>query len=172
MRMHRTPDLIPQWTSMGYGARTTISNPPPEVSQTTIDAIIEGRAQRITQKAWDASIFTSPSSPYVVSIVEDTATVQDQARVGSTTTTADVSLTTTYTGTLSVSTGADGLWTTLAADFPMDVDIDGEQVTISTITGSSSPQTFTISARSVNGVIVEHLAGASIKPWRTATVGL
>ena len=54
----------------------------------------------------------------------------------------------------------------------MDLDIDGEQVTISTITGSSSPQTFTISARSVNNVIVAHLAGASIKPWRTARVGL
>ena len=54
------------------------------------------------------------------------------------------------------------LWTTDAAQFPLDVEIGGEVVTVSAIAGAASPQTFTLSARSVNGITKSHLAGAPV----------
>jgi hypothetical protein len=73
-------------------------------------------------------------------------------------------LTSTATGAVLTITTAAGnpIWTTNAADFPMDVRIAGEVITISGITGSSSPQTGTITARSVNGVVKAQSAGAAI----------
>jgi hypothetical protein len=41
-------------------------------------------------------------------------------------------------GTLTeVTTGADGLWTTAVGDFPLDINIEGERITLSAISGSS-----------------------------------
>lgn len=46
------------------------------------------------------------------------------------------------------------LWTTDAAEFPLDVMIGGERIRISAIAGAASPQTFTVAAsgRGINGV--------------------
>ncbi len=49
------------------------------------------------------------------------------------------------------STPGDGIWTTDPADFPLDIMIDAERVTVSSITGASSPQVGTIAARAVDG---------------------
>lgn len=62
------------------------------------------------------------------------------------------------------------LWTTSGADFPFDIRIDGEQITISGISGASSPQTFTASARSVNGVVATHSVGAAVSLWQPLTL--
>jgi len=57
------------------------------------------------------------------------------------------------TTSLSVQTSAGTqLWTTTAGDFPFDIIVGGERMTVTNITGSSSPQTFTVT-RSVNGVV-------------------
>lgn len=55
------------------------------------------------------------------------------------------------------------LWTTSAGDFPLDVEIGGERMTVGTVTGTSSPQTFSSVTRSVNGVVKSHLAGESVQ---------
>jgi hypothetical protein len=62
------------------------------------------------------------------------------------------------------------LWTTAGADFPFDINIGGEQITISGISGSSSPQTFTASARSVNGVVASHTVGSAVSLWQPLTL--
>lgn len=56
----------------------------------------------------------------------------------------------------------DVLWTTRAADFPFDVMMGGEQITVTAVTGASSPQAFTVT-RSVNGVVKAHGAGEDIR---------
>jgi hypothetical protein len=53
------------------------------------------------------------------------------------------------------------LWTTAAADFPFDIAIDGERITVTNITGASSPQTFTVQ-RAINGVTKAHPAGTPV----------
>jgi hypothetical protein len=54
------------------------------------------------------------------------------------------------------------LWTTAAGDFPFDVDVGGEQITVTSIAGTTSPQAFTV-VRSVNGVVKAQTAGADVR---------
>ena len=57
---------------------------------------------------------------------------------------------------------ASPLWTTSAGDFPFDILVSGERITVTNITGSSSPQAFTIT-RSVNGVTKAQSAGTDVR---------
>jgi len=63
------------------------------------------------------------------------------------------------------------LWTTSAADFPFDVMIAGERVTVTDITGASSPQAATVT-RSVNGVVKSQAAGAAVTVYPAAVIAL
>jgi hypothetical protein len=53
------------------------------------------------------------------------------------------------------------LWTTSGGDFPFDLILGGERITVTNITGASSPQTFTIT-RAVNGVVKAQTAGTAV----------
>ncbi|MEU8199298.1 carbohydrate binding domain-containing protein [Microbispora amethystogenes] len=63
------------------------------------------------------------------------------------------------------------LWTTDMAEFPIDVMVGGERMTITRITGSSSPQTFTV-RRSVNGIAKSQATGAAVELFRPAVYAL
>lgn len=63
--------------------------------------------------------------------------------------------------TLNVATTLGPIWTTTPAEFPFDVVCGGERMTVTTITGTTSPQTFTV-IRSVNGVVKGHAAGSAV----------
>ncbi|MDT0568857.1 hypothetical protein RM704_15500 [Streptomyces sp. DSM 3412] len=65
-------------------------------------------------------------------------------------------------GTLSVNVTAGPRWTTDTNEMPILIDVDGEQMLVTAISGTSNPQTFTIGARSYNGVTKAHLAGAPV----------
>jgi hypothetical protein len=75
--------------------------------------------------------------------------------------------------TLSVATTTAGspLWTTTAGDFPFDILIAGEQLTVTNITGASSPQSFTVT-RSVNGVVKAQMAGADMRLFHAPVAAL
>jgi hypothetical protein len=74
--------------------------------------------------------------------------------------------------TLSVKTQTGGvLWTNDAASFPFDIALGGEKVTVTNITGTSSPQSFTVT-RAANGVAKSHLANAPIRLWKTPRFAL
>lgn len=45
---------------------------------------------------------------------------------------------------LSVATTSGPLWTTTAQDFPLDIEVGGIVVTVTAVSGSTSPQTFTV----------------------------
>jgi hypothetical protein len=71
------------------------------------------------------------------------------------------------TTSLSVATATgNALWTTDANAFPFDINVAGERMTVSTITGASSPQTFTVT-RSVNGVTKAQASGADVRLFTT-----
>lgn len=97
-----------------------------------------------------------PADPYFVGKLDDGA-----IRLDSGSSTGAATMTTTATS-MSVSTSdANDLWITTATfpgDFPFDIIRTGERMTVTAITGASSPQTFTVT-RSVNGVVKTHAAG-------------
>src|SRR5215469_1429592 len=70
-----------------------------------------------------------------------------------------------------VTTTLGPVWTQAGANFPFDIVIDREQMTVSAITGAASPQTFTVT-RSVNGVVAAHLINAPVSLYRKPIAAL
>lgn len=100
-----------------------------------------------------------PGDPWNVGITDGA-----QVRLDSDSSTLTSSLTTTATSvSVTIASGAPR-WidsATYSTEFPFDVVIGGEQMTVTAITGTSSPQTATVT-RSVNGVVKAHSAGESV----------
>jgi hypothetical protein len=80
------------------------------------------------------------------------------------------SLTSTATSFTVTKTGT-SLWTTVAGEFPLSIYVGGERMTVTNITSTTSPQTFTVT-RSVNGVVKSHAAGTPVRLWKTPRYGL
>jgi hypothetical protein len=131
----------------------------------TIRQIIAGTSETeggyLYQISWNAL----PESPYETGIVGD-ATYGHEDTDGSTVHTAINATTTTML--VDTTNAASPLWTTAAGDFPFDITVTpragltGEQMTVTNISGSSSPQTFTV-VRSVNGVVIAHGSGEDVR---------
>ncbi|HZO69386.1 MAG TPA: hypothetical protein VFB74_30710 [Kribbellaceae bacterium] len=64
------------------------------------------------------------------------------------------------------------LWTTAGGDLPVSIMVGGEEMSVGTITGASSPQTFSNVTRSVNGVVKSHSTGAVVHLKRPGVVAL
>lgn len=160
-RLHASPELIPSWLATPFGARVNVANPPSPMNQDTIDAVIEGHAERWDEVSWDVALATSPASAYTVFVVED----DELGRLdsGSSILAASYSSGTT---SLSVATSnALDLWTT--TETPLDVTISGITVNVSAISGASSPQAFT-----VTGVTKDLSAGAVVELADAGVLGI
>ncbi|MGE5827714.1 MAG: hypothetical protein ACM30G_05030 [Micromonosporaceae bacterium] len=158
------PTLIDPWTALPFGARMTAANPPDGVAPDTIDAFIEGYAERFDPYSWRAAVTTTPATINEVYQVEGSGN-RGRVDAGASTLAADVSDVAT---SLSVaSTGA--IWVQGAVSF--DIFVAGERMTVTNISGASSPQTFTVT-RSVNGVVKTQNTGAAVRLWRPGAVAL
>ena len=111
-----------------------------------------------------------PASPYTVGEVEDDVLGRADTS-GSELAAGFVS----GTGTsMSVAITAGPLWITTAAHaamFPFDIRCGGARLTVTGISGASSPQTFTITQTPVNGIVKTLAAGTPVSlftPWRAA----
>ena len=72
--------------------------------------------------------------------------------------------------TFSVTT-TDGIWTTDASEMPISIMVGGEEMSVTSITGAVTPQTFTV-LRSINGIVKPHAAGSSVRVTSPAVLGL
>lgn len=166
----RNPELIDTWTALPYGARMNLLNPLTGLAPDTIDAFIEGHREQFTSKTWIAGLMTAPASPYEVQVVADTTGNRGRVDAANSTLAADA---TDVATTISVASPS-ALWRTGTVSF--DINVAGERMTVTDISGGSSPQTFTVT-RSVNGVVKEQLAtvgGRSVKVslWKPAVYAL
>lgn len=162
------------------GTRYQVINLPDWLPPEQLDQLVVGYEETImnsnTSRGWQIKYSTAPFNPYAVGLVNDSSTDYDDFRVdvwepgvpGRRSTLA-VSVNTTATSLSVASTGF--LWTTgntgtNPTDFPMDIMIDGERMTVTAITGTSSPQTFTVT-RSENGIVKSHSAGTvpEVRPF-------
>ncbi|MEV7470276.1 hypothetical protein AB0O20_27785 [Streptomyces kronopolitis] len=157
VNLARSPGLIDAATSVKVGDRVTISSPPPWLPPDTIDLIAQGYAETLSQFEWTVEFNCTPAGPWSVSYLDD-ATFGRGDTAGSSLAAAATSTAT----TLSVATTSGPLWTTAAGDMPFDVRVGGEVVRVTAVTGTSSPQTFTVT-RSINGVVKSQSAGADVR---------
>jgi hypothetical protein len=143
---------------MDLGDRLVITSPPAWLPPGQIDQLIQGITENLGRKTLNMAWAGVPQSPWNVMIWNDP--------VWGRWTTDGSTLQSAVTGSatsLSVSTtnAASPLWSTSGGDVPFDILIAGERMTVTAISGSSSPQTFTVT-RAVNGVVKAQAAGAPI----------
>jgi hypothetical protein len=166
--------LIPTWVTLGYGARITLDNPPPQVNQAQINLVIEGKRQFFNSLKWTASINASPASTYQVARYGTSPQYIRYDTRGSTLT-ADVSDSAT-SWSVTVASGYP-LWVTTAthpdrfapAGQPMYLLVGGVVYECTAIVGASSPQTFTVVRLATDKT---HLAGAPIRVYQSPIYGL
>jgi hypothetical protein len=127
--------------------------------------IIVGYSETIEQFVHIVTFVCMPADPYTVGAWSTSAS-SGTFRWDTGGSSLNSSATSTATS-LSVATSTgNALWTTDSNAFPFDVSIAGERVTVTNITGASSPQTFTVT-RSVNSVVKAQSSGADVRLWDT-----
>lgn len=167
--LQRSPALMDAWLCCRVGSRVTAINPPAEVTGEKIDIRLDGYTETGGDWEWTVSANGAPASPWRVGVVGGP---QRMAAKGSTL--GAGGLTETGTSFLLVSTAANGPWVTDPSRFPLDVGVGGiagvggEQITLSAISGTTSPQSATVLARGVNGVQRAWDAGEEIQVWDPA----
>lgn len=154
--------LTAQALTTDVGDRITIDNPPPQLPPDEISLLVQGYTETFDQFLHEITFTCSPESPYRIGILDDP--VYGRADTDGSTLHADVDA---VTGTILVDTTdpTTPLWILPAADpasFPFDISVGGEIMTVTSISGSSSPQTFTVT-RSINGVVKSQKAGSDVR---------
>lgn len=154
-------ELVEPWMAAGVGRRYTGALR--DLSQfpgRTADQLIDGWSEMFDAgPVWQVEVSGSPASPYQVGVVEgDGSTTEPALRLDTGGSTLAVAVDSDDT-TLRLATTVGPEWTTTAgfpADFPFDIDVDGEQVTVTTIT--------TATPALINVGTVAHGNNASVTP--------
>jgi hypothetical protein len=155
------PSLIEAAKAVDVGDRVTIAHPPPECGGTgdTLDLLVQGYTETIGVYDWDITYNCSPGAPWTVAVLNDP--VRARLQSGTSTLNAGVN---TIAATLQLKTTG-RRWITSAefpTMFPFSIRVAGEVMTVTAITGTTSPQTATV-VRSVNGVSKTQAAGAAVR---------
>jgi hypothetical protein len=130
--------------------------------------LVYGTEEKLGGFWYLASWNAVPEDPYEVIVLDD----DTLGRLDTDGATLAASVSPTAT-TLSVATtNPDSpLWTTDPSDCPFDIGTGGEQITVTAVTGSASPQSFTV-VRSVNSVVKSQSAGASVSLFHAPVLAL
>lgn len=162
-RNHAT--LAEDWLDADIGGRIQVVNvPDAELPPDDLDLLIEGYTEVIDSEEWKVFLNTSPARPYNVFTLQGGGNLGRPGAVSTLASSANSSTT-----SLSVATASGPLWRTGVVNF--DIGVGGERMTVTNVSGTSSPQTFTVT-RSVNGVVKSHSSGASLRLWKPGVLGL
>lgn len=154
-------------TAVFVGDRVQVTNPPSQLPPDTIDQLAQGGTERLSRHRHTIAYNCSPASPWTVVVVGETKVDTEGSELDSGITDSATSM------DVATTVGED--WTTDAAQFPFDVELGGEEMTISDIAAAvGGVQTFTISARGANGITKSHTAGTAVRIAKKhrAAVGL
>jgi hypothetical protein len=153
--------------ALDVGRRATITSPPSGWPPDDIVLLVQGYRERLAQYEWTIDVQGSPALPLSIAEVEH-STYSYFGSDGSTVASSFVA----GTGTsLSVAVAAGyPLWED--GDAPFDIMASGVRLTVTSISGSSSPQTFTVNQTPVNGVIKTIPAGATVDVADRSYIGL
>lgn len=161
-----TPDMRRAILALRPGDRIQVTGmPQPWTAPDTVDQLFLGASQSITHFEHRLTFECAPASPYTIGVLDSPLAKAntDGSRLAADATSGATSL--------SVEVTDGPLWTTDPARFPFDIRAGGEVMTVTAISGASSPQTFTVT-RSVNGVVKAQTAGTSLRLDHRTTVAL
>lgn len=159
--------------ALDQGDYLAITSPPVWLPPGNIKQIIAGTTETLGGFTYDINLHGLPESPYEIGLAGSGSTSDNRVDTdGSTLSASATSAATSISvATTSPSAAAQYIWTTTAGDFPFDILVGGERMTVTNITGSSSPQTFTVT-RSVNGVVKAHSSGEAVIVFDPAIVAI
>jgi hypothetical protein len=141
-----TDALEAELLATGVDDRITVDNLSAADIYDQVTQLASGYRETLSTTRHNLDFNCSPESPWHVMEFDDGVSRWDSD--ASTLTSNIAAAPSSFQVTISDGT----LWTTDAAQFPLDVKVGGQRMTISGISGASSPQTFTVSNASVNGV--------------------
>lgn len=145
--------LAAQLLALDVGDRIAVTDLPSWMPPDDLSLLVLGYSEDFDEFVHTITFVCAPESPYRVGVYGTSR--YDTA--GSELTSAITSDAT----SISVTTTSGPVWTQAAGEFPFDVRCGGEVMTVTNITSSTSPQTFTVT-RSTNGVSKSHAAGTAL----------
>lgn len=163
---HLSAALQSQVLALQPGDLVRVTDLPSGLPPGPLDLIVRGWSEEIAAQTWMLTLQLSPGSPWDVWILED----DDLGRIDTDGSELASGITDSATS-LSVAVTDGELWVTDPAEFPLDIRVGGEVMTVTAISGTSSPQTFTVT-RSVNGITKSHDAGTDVRLATPAIVAL
>jgi len=141
------------------GDRVTVSGTPSWLPPDGVSQLVRGYSEQCYGFTHRITWVCAPESPYRVAVLDDP--VLGKLDTDGSTIVGNPSATATSLQVATTNPNSP-LWTTNPADFPFDITAGGERITVTNITGASSPQTFTVT-RSVNGVVKAQSNGTDVR---------
>lgn len=136
----------------------TLTNLPSFMPPGGVDLIINGYTEWLRNRSQE---FTYNLAPYSVYRTNDlTLSTRSPHKACATVSSLNANITTTATS-FAVKTSSGKLWSTSATN--LDIVIGGERMTVGSISGTTSPQTFNSVTRSVNGIVKAHNADDAVQ---------
>jgi len=156
------PDLLASWLDPPggtvLGARVDVTGLPQQHTPDDLSMLIEGYTETLGRRRWVVELVTEPYGPYDIGTYGADAGSATKRYDTLQTVTAEA-LDTTETG-VDVTNAGDARWSSTAV--PYDIEIGGERMTVTAVSGTGASQTLTV-VRSVNGVVKSHAAGAQVR---------
>lgn len=168
-------DLYAAWFALRQGQRVRVSNlPSAYFGVTQMDGYVLGWRERPSLTGYKVTLKLQPADAPSEAKYDDATRGRYGWADGAATVTSGTAVGTTANGTLVITTPSGPCLTTNAAMYPMDLDWNGESVTITSAPASStSPQTVTTTTRGANGTTARsHSTGEAINVWLTARYAL
>lgn len=160
--------LSGQAQDVEIGDRVTVVNTPSWLPPDGISQIVRGMSEAPYGFTFGITWVCVPESPYRVGVYDDP--VLGRYDTDGSTLQAGISA---AAVTMLVTTSNPGspLWTTIGGDFPFDIEVGGERMTVTNVTGANSPQAFTVT-RSVNGVVKPQKPGTDVRLFQPAVYSM
>ena len=156
-------DLYATWFAATPGSRVRVTGiPSTYFGVTYIDGYLEGWTERPTVRGYQVTLDLSAADAPREGLFDTSRwAFGDGVCTASVLTASGTSVTLTWTGTQTLST--------VVGDYPLDLDINGERVTISSApAGGTSPRTVTIVRGVAPTVARAHVAGDAVEIWNAA----
>lgn len=159
-----SPEVIDDWLTVDQGAQVHAINLPPQHPIGTVKTVAEGYSEPISPFTWDPTLNCSPASVWDVAIVDGTG-VTDAYLLrletdGSQLAEAINAVVTTF----KVAVIAGPNWVTAPAEFPFDIAIGGEQMTVSDIDADTGGAMFTAAGAAGTVATTTHTAPSVVAP--------
>lgn len=160
-------DLIPDWLTTRVGDRLTAPTEFPQLPGLEIDVLVLGWSETYTAAEWDAVLNCAPASPYNVFALED----DTYGRLGADSSTLKFTVSSSATSLVVNTTLPKDSWSTDSDDWPFDIKVNGEKMTVTSVVNGLNQQTLTVT-RAVNGVSKSHAGGSVVELALTTVLAL